>query len=64
MTMGARLSAYTYTVASWPLAVIGLGEHLEITFRRFVNISPLKRPANLFKTEAKARTWLATQTTP
>ena len=64
MTMGARLSAYTSTVASGPLAVIGLGEHLEITFRRFVNISPSKRPAKLFKTEDQARAWLATQMTP
>ena len=64
MTMGARLSAYTSTVASGPLAVVGLGEHLEITFRRFVNISPSKRPAKLFKTEAKARAWLATQAQP
>ncbi len=63
MTMGARLSAYTSTVGSGPLAVVGLGDHLEITFRRFINISPSKRPAKLFKTEAKARAWLAKQTT-
>ncbi|MDI1287886.1 MAG: STAS/SEC14 domain-containing protein [Reyranella sp.] len=64
MTMGARLSAYTATVASGPLAVVGLSDHVEITFRRFVNVSPSKRPARLFKTEAQARAWLATQTTP
>ena len=64
MTMGARLSAYTSTVASGPLAVVGQGEFLEMTFRRFVNISPSKRPARLFKTEVQARAWLATQSTP
>lgn len=64
MMMGARLSAYTSTMASGPLAVVGAGEFLEMTFRRFVNISPSKRPAKLFTTEAKARAWLATQSTP
>lgn len=64
MTMGARLSAYTATVASGPLAVVGLSEAVEITYRRFINVSPSKRPTRLFKTEAEARAWLATQTTP
>lgn len=58
MTMGARLSAYTATVASGPLAVVGKGDVLQSVFRRFVNISPSKRPAELFKTEAAARAWL------
>jgi len=62
MTMGARLSAYTATVASGPLAVIGLSEEVEMTYRRFVNVSPSKRPAKLFRTEAAARAWLAEQT--
>jgi hypothetical protein len=61
MAMGARLSAYTATVASGPLAVIGVSDEVETTYRRFVNVSPSKRPARLFKTEAAARTWLATQ---
>jgi len=61
MTMGARLSAYTATVASGPLAVIGLSEEVEMTYRRFVNVSPSKRPAKLFRTEAAARAWLAEQ---
>ena len=61
MTMGARLSAYTATVDSGPLAVVGLSDHVEMTFRRFVNVSPSKRPAALFKTEAEARAWLAIQ---
>ena len=59
LTMGARLSAYTSTVASGPLAVVGTGDMVESAFRRFVNISPSKRPAALFKTEAAARAWLA-----
>jgi hypothetical protein len=32
-----------------------------ITFRRFVNISPSKRPAQIFKSEAEARAWLKSQ---
>ena len=64
MTMGARLSAYTSTVASGPLAVVGLSDAVELTYKRFVNISPSRRPARLFKTEAEARAWLATQTQP
>lgn len=49
MAMGARLSAYTATLKSGPLAVIGLDEKARSAFRRFVNISPAKRPARLFK---------------
>lgn len=64
MTMGARLSAYTATVASGPLAVVGLSDAVELTYKRFINISPSRRPARLFKTEAEARAWLATQTQP
>ncbi|MDP1840226.1 MAG: hypothetical protein Q8N31_00960 [Reyranella sp.] len=64
MTMGARLSAYTATVDSGPLAVIGLSDEVEMTFRRFINISPSKRPAALFKTEAEARAWLASKAKP
>ena len=58
LAMGARLSAYTATLKSGPLAVIGLDEKARSAFRRFVNISPAKRPARLFKTEADARAWL------
>ena len=58
MAMGARLSAYTATLKSGPLAVIGLNEKARSAFRRFVNISPAKRPARLFKTETEAHTWL------
>ena len=64
MTMGARLSDYTATVASGPLAVVGLSDAVELTYKRFVNISPSRRPARLFKTEAEARAWLATQAQP
>jgi hypothetical protein len=60
MALGARLSAYTATMKSGPLAVIGEGELTQSTFRRFVNISPSRRPARLFKNEAQARNWLAT----
>ena len=59
LMMGARLSAYTATVASGPLAVVGQGDELQLAFRRFVNISPSKRPAALFHTESEARAWLA-----
>jgi hypothetical protein len=58
MTLGARLSAYTATMKSGPLAVIGEGEVVQSTFRRFVNISPSRRPAKVFKNEAQARNWL------
>ena len=61
MAMGARLSAYTEHFPSGPLAVVGREESVVLTFKRFVNISPSKRPAALFKTEAKARAWLAKQ---
>jgi len=59
MMMGARLSAYTAELESGPLAVVGQGEAVETAFMRFVNISPSKRPAELFETEAEARAWLA-----
>ena len=59
MAMGARLSAYTAHFKSGPLAVVGLSDTVETTFQRFINISPSRRPARLFKTEAEARTWLA-----
>ena len=58
LMMGARLSAYTATVASGPLAVVGQSDELRLAFRRFVNISPSKRPAALFDTEPEARAWL------
>ena len=59
LAMGARLSAYTAHFKSGPLAVVGLSDPVETTFQRFINISPSKRPARLFKTEAEARAWLA-----
>jgi hypothetical protein len=62
LMMGARLSAYTASVESGPLAVIGEGPALELAFRRFVNVSPSQRPAALFRTEAEARAWLAART--
>jgi hypothetical protein len=58
LAMGARLSAYTATLKSGPLAVIGLNEQARSAFRRFVNISPAKRPARFFKTEAAAHALL------
>jgi len=61
MLMGARLSAYTATLTAGPLAVVGLSENVETTFRRFINMSPSKRPAAMFRTEAAARDWLAAQ---
>ncbi|WP_422017049.1 hypothetical protein [Reyranella sp.] len=61
MAMGARLSAYTQNFPSGPLAVVGREESVVLAFKRFVNISPSKRPAALFSTEKKARTWLAKQ---
>lgn len=64
MAMGARLSAYTATLPSGPLAVVGTSDLVWSTFKRFVNISPSRRPAELFKTEADARAWLATLANP
>ena len=61
MAMAARLSAYTASLESGPLAVVGQGEVAMISFRRFVNISPAKRPARFFTDEGEARAWLATQ---
>src|SRR5215471_7558335 len=61
MRMGARLSAYTANLPSGPLAVVGQSEEVLITFRRFVNISPSKRPAQIFRSEAEARAWLKSQ---
>ena len=62
LMMGARLSAYTATLDSGPLAVVAQSEAALLAFRRFVNISPSKRPAEAFRTEAEARRWLAAQT--
>lgn len=61
LAMGARLSAYTATMESGPLAVVGQGEEMAMIFRRFINVSPSQRPARFFATEAEARAWLATQ---
>ena len=61
MAMGARLSAYTATMETGPLAVVGQGDEMAMIFRRFVNISPSKRPAQFFAAEREARAWLATQ---
>lgn len=61
MAMGARLSAYTATMETGPLAVVGTDPALETAFHRFINVSPARRPAALFKTEAKARAWLEKQ---
>jgi len=62
MRMGARLSAYTANLPSGPLAVVGHREEVLITFRRFINISPSTRPAQIFTSEAAARAWLKSQT--
>jgi len=64
MAMGARLSAYTATLESGPLAVVGKGVAIRNAFSRFVNVSPSKRPAALFDNEAAGRAWLATQARP
>jgi hypothetical protein len=61
LAMGARLSAYTATMESGPLAVVGQGEEMAMIFRRFTNMSPSKRPAQFFTSEADARVWLARQ---
>lgn len=61
LMMGARLSAYTATLPTGPLAVVGDGDTVAGAFLRFVNMSPAKRPARLFATEQQARDWLATQ---
>lgn len=61
MAMGARLSAYTATLESGPLAVVGRSDEAVDAFRRFVNVSPSKRPARFFPSETDARTWLAAQ---
>lgn len=63
MAMGARLSAYTATLESGPLAVVGASDEAVEAFRRFVNVSPSRRPARYFLSETEARTWLATQAT-
>ena len=60
MAMGARLSGYTATMKSGPLAVVAADEAAREAFQRFVNVSPSRRPARLFATEAEARAWLAT----
>lgn len=61
MMMGARLSAYTAHMESGPLAVLGTDPALEIAFRRFVNVSPSRRPAALFSSDAEALAWLEEQ---
>ena len=64
MTMAARVSAYASIVKSGPLAVVTLSDDVEDTFKRFINFSSRKRPTKLFRTEAKARAWLAQQPLP
>ena len=64
MMLGARLSAYTSNFDSGPLAVVGESEDARTAFKRFVDISPSKRPAKMFKREADARAWLATKPEP
>lgn len=64
LMMGARLSAYTATMDSGPLAAFGTSDAVHKAFARFVNISPSKRPARLFETEAQARKWLASLSAP
>jgi hypothetical protein len=64
MMLGARLSAYTSNFDNGPLAVVGESEDAQMAFKRFVNISPSKRPAKMFKSEADARAWLATKPAP
>ena len=64
LMMGARLSAYTATMESGPLAVFAGTDEIALAFARFINISPSKRPAGLFKTEVQARAWLAKQAAP
>ena len=59
LRVGARLSAYTFTQPSGPLAVVGRGDIVRSAFRRFVNMSPSKRPAKMFRSETQARAWLA-----
>ncbi|WP_421996458.1 hypothetical protein [Reyranella sp.] len=59
LRVGARLSAYTFSQPSGPLAVIGKGEIVRSAFKRFINISPSKRPAKMFRSEKEARAWLA-----
>jgi len=61
LMMGARLSAYTATLEAGPLAVVAKTDAARAAFARFVNMSPSKRPAMLFDTEAEARAWLAGQ---
>jgi hypothetical protein len=62
MRMGARLSAYTANLPSRPLAVVGQDEEVLVTFSRFINVSPSKRPAKIFTTEAEALAWLKSLT--
>lgn len=61
LAMGARLSAYTATLPSGPLAVVGTSDLVWSTFKRFVNMSPSRRPAKLFASADKARAWLKEQ---
>jgi hypothetical protein len=65
LMMGARLSAYTKAMGeAGPLAVFGESDELNLAFARFINMSPSKRPAGLFKTEGQARARLARQALP
>lgn len=64
MMMGARLSAYTAEFDSGPLAVVGRSDASLLAFRRFVNISPSKRPAGFFRDEAEAVAWLESKRPP
>ena len=64
MAMGARLSAYTTTLESGPLAVVGTDLALDVAFRRFTNVSPAERPGRALPTEVEARAWLGRKRPP
>jgi hypothetical protein len=57
-SFAGRISAYT-GLETGPLAIVAGTNRTVFAGKRFLNFSDFKRPAKIFSTEKKARTWLA-----
>ncbi|MBS0222020.1 MAG: hypothetical protein JSR91_14885 [Proteobacteria bacterium] len=61
MLLGARVSAYAALDPRGPVAFVAVTDQATEIVDRFINLGGAKRPAKLFRSEAEARKWLATQ---
>jgi hypothetical protein len=61
MLLGARMRAYDGAFPAGPLALVVTTPEIESWARRFINLSGMRRPAELFATVAAAKVWLEEQ---